>query len=150
MSARIVHLADYRLARSPVAGQLQAHLGPCGAGAAVASPPDFVSNFQFWSGASGKRYVHTVYSLVECPALPAANYVLVRRDANGRCQALAVGRLTNTTPSINVAEIRQRGALLGATEVHIHLLADGKRQMKLIEQDVRSGQFPASSWSAHH
>lgn len=147
MSAVIVHLADYRLAKAararPVPGEVAASGG-------AGPSADFVSSFQFWTGASGKRYVHSVYSLTECPELPAANYVLVRRDAGGRCHALAVGRLTSTAASANVAEIRQRGALLGATEVHVHLLAEGRRQMKDIERDLRSAQFPVSTWSVQH
>lgn len=159
MSARIYYLEDYRLARAGNskaavsastemrASELQ---GQACAGPAIPRPADFASSFQFWTGASGKRYVHSVYSLRECPELPVANYVLVRRDMDGRCHALAVGRLTCSTPTINMAEIRQRGALLGATEVHVHLLAEGRRQMKDIERDLRGGQFPTSMWSAQN
>lgn len=156
MSARIFHLDDYRLARAGnlTPGSAEQRSGESQErayrGSANSASSDFASSFQFWTGASGKRYVHSVYSLRECPDLPVANFVLVRRDAGGRCHALAVGRLTNATPSVNVAEIRQRGALLGATEVHVHLLAEGRRQMKDIERDLRGGQFPPSNLSAHN
>ena len=39
--------------------------------------------------------------------------------------------------------IRQRGAELGATEVHVHLLADNAKIGKLIEFDLRTGQVEA-------
>ena len=42
------------------------------------------TGFSYWTGISGRRYVHTVYSLLGCPVLPEANYVLVHRDAAGR------------------------------------------------------------------
>jgi hypothetical protein len=133
MVARIIELAVYRaqrsLAKDEAAEQPQR----------VTEPP----RFHFWAGASGKRYVHSVYQLLECPAMPAANYVLVRRGADGRAEALSIGRVTSSTPSLNLAEIRQRGAELGADEVHIHLLADSAKLGKLIEFDLRTGQIEA-------
>ncbi len=146
MSARIFQLDDFRrrkatgaVAAEPVAP------GPCAA--PLTTPPSgLASSFHFWSGASGRRYVHTVYALRDCPELPASNFVLVHRDELGRCRALAVGRLSHRSASLNLAEVRQRGAHLGATEVHVHLLAEGRQQMKTIEQDVRSATFSGT----HH
>lgn len=106
--------------------------------------PDVRERFHFWAGASGQRYVHTIYSLVECPALPQSNYVLVKRDDMGRRCVLSIGRLANGVPTLNLAEIRQRGAELGANEVHVHLLASTAKQSKLIEFDLRTGQVHAT------
>jgi hypothetical protein len=132
MAARIIDLAEVRL-RSIGAP----HEAP-----APSRVPAVVSErFHFWHGASGQRYVHTVYNLIDCPAIPAANYLLVRRDASGVCHALSVGRVAEDAPSLNLAQLRQQGANLGATEVHIHLLAGNARQGKLIEFDLRSGQL---------
>jgi hypothetical protein len=133
MVARIIELALYRAQRS-LAEDEQAER---------ASRAHERTRFHFWSGASGKRYVHSVYELLECPPLPAANYVLVRRRANGRAEALSIGRVGNGAPSLNLAEIRQRGAELGADEVHVHLLADNSKLGKLIEFDLRTGQVEA-------
>jgi len=91
--------------------------------------------FAFWSGASGRRYVHTVYTLIECPELPRANYLLVRRDKAGR-RVLRVGRLTHKAQSLNLAEIRHNGARLGANEVHVHLLGRTEEQRRQIELDL--------------
>ncbi len=129
MVARIIELAVYRAQRTlaheeTVRRAAQAHEA---------------TRFHFWTGASGKRYVHSVYDLVECPPLPAANYVLVRRDSNGRPHALSIGRTTSSVPSLNLAELRHRGAELGANEVHVHLLADNAKVGKLIEFDLRTG-----------
>lgn len=132
MVARIIELAVYRAQRSLPQDE------PAERPRMTESP-----RFHFWAGASGKRYVHSVYELLDCPALPAANYVLVRRDANGRAEALSIGRVTNSAPSLNLAEIRQRGAELGADEVHVHLLADNAKVGKLIEFDLRTGQIEA-------
>ena len=133
MTAAIISLADYKSDRT-AAATLR------GSPAILDGAPDLAGRFQFWTGASGRRYVHTVYSLIECPALPAGNYVLVHRNAEGRRIVLAVGRVSNVTASLNLAEIRRRGAELGANEVHVHLLATNAKQSRLIETDLRSGQ----------
>ena len=70
--------------------------------AAAAVPHDF----RFWTGASGKRYVHTVYELLDCPALPAANYILVRREPGARRKVLSIGRVGNTAASLNLNLLR--------------------------------------------
>lgn len=131
MGAHIIELAEFRARRSESgeAPQSKSEL-PTGA-----------NRFHFWTGASGKRYVHTVYNLLECPALPAGNYVLVRREQNGRHTVLAIGRVSSAAHSLNLAEIRRRGAELGADEVHVHLLANTAKQSKLVEFDLRGGQI---------
>ena len=81
--------------------------------------------------------------LLECPPLPAANYILVRREAGARRKVLSIGRVGHTAPSLNLAEIRQRGAELSADEVHVHLLAETPKLSKLVEFDLRTGQIEA-------
>ena len=130
MAAEIVMLAKYRAAKAQLA------TGAC----LIDGAADLAQRFHFWMGASGRRYVHTVYSLVECPEIPAGNYVLVHRDADGRRQVLAIGRVGHQAASLNLADIRRRGAELGANEVHIHLLAAGAKQSRMVETDLRSAQ----------
>ncbi len=132
MSASIVDLAAYRATRRQSAPPAAEPVKAAGA------------RFQFWTGASGKRYVHTIYDLLECPALPAANYVLVKREAGQRRQILSIGRVRNSSPSLNLAEIRQRGAELGAHEVHVHLLAETSKESQMVEFDLKTGQVEAA------
>ncbi|WP_072395738.1 hypothetical protein [Hyphomicrobium sp. CS1GBMeth3] len=101
------------------------------------------AGFHFWSGASGQRYVHTVYDLLDCPEVPAANFLLVRRDITGQRSVLAIGHLKNQAPSLNLAEIRHRAARLGANEVHIHLLAPSAQERRVVELDLRAGGIDA-------
>ncbi len=131
MSADVVQLADFRSLRRTSKPASQ----PVSEGVSAND------RFLFWSGASGKRYVHTIHSLLDCPELPAANFVLVRRDAGGQRAILAIGRVTSICPGLNLAEIRQRGAQLGANEVHVHLLAQSPQEAKTVEFDLRTGQF---------
>ena len=102
----------------------------------------------YWNGASGIRYVHTVFGLLDCPEMPNANIVLARRAPNGRAEALYIGRVERDVPSLNLAEIR-RTAALGATEVHVHFLAANAEQRELIEADINSagvhGTFGAAA-----
>jgi len=100
---------------------------------------------QFWHGASGRRYVHTIFDLVTCPRLPACTYVLVRRDAKGGRQALRIGAASAEAWSLNLAEIRHRAAQLGANEVHVHLIAADTTGRRQIAQDLQAGQFAEHS-----
>jgi hypothetical protein len=137
MSAEIIALADIRARRHGYA--------TIAAAPAPAQPTDTAPRFHFWTGASGKRYVHTVYSLFDCPPLGIASYVLVRRASRAERTVLAIGRLSNEQGSLNLAEIRQRAATLGADEVHVHLLATSVSECQAVEIDLRTAQFAARS-----
>ena len=106
-----------------------------------ALPQDLPSRLHFWRGASAKRYVHTVYSLIECPPLPRAMYLLVHRDKDGQRKVLHIGRGRSDAATLNLAQVRQRGAQLGANEVHVHFLAETEAQRQLVTCDLRAGQF---------
>jgi hypothetical protein len=102
---------------------------------------EYKERFHFWCGGSGQRYVHTVYDLLDCPEVPAANFLLVHRDASGRRSVLAIGHLKHEAASLNLAEIRHRGARLGANEVHVHLLAPSAQERRIVELDLRAGRI---------
>jgi hypothetical protein len=107
----------------------------------LASPPETGEHFHFWSGGSGQRYVHTVYDLLDCPEVPAANFLLVRREASGRRSVLAIGHLKHNSGSLNLAELRHRSARIGANEVHLHLLATSAQDRRIVELDLRAGRI---------
>lgn len=140
MTARVIQFAE-ALARRQAPAHEAAHLD---------GADDLACRFHFWTGATGRRYVHTVYSLVECPALVAGNYVLVRRDDKGDRAVLAIGSASHDAASLNLADIRRRGAELGANEVHIHLLAGTSKAAKLVEFDLRSGQMNGTHSHIRH
>ena len=96
-----------------------------------------------WQGASGQRYAHSIFNLIECPPLPKVAYALVRRDATGARQVLHIATGTSDAPNLNLARIRQRGAMLGANEVHVHALARTDDERQLVVCDLRAGQFGA-------
>src|SRR5262245_47549302 len=73
-------------------------------------PQDLPARLHFWRGASGRRYVHSVYSLIECPPLPRALYLLVQRNRDGRREVLHIACAEHDASTLNLARIRQRGA----------------------------------------
>jgi hypothetical protein len=130
MGARVIQLAEARARRSAPETQF----------ARQDDASEYQERFHFWCGASGQRYVHTVYDLVDCPEVPAANFLLVHRDAAGRRSVLAIGHLKHEAATLNLAEIRHRGARLGANEVHVHLLAPSVEERRVVELDLRAGR----------
>lgn len=110
--------------------------GPAEEPALVCAEAAFDQAFHYWRGASGRRYLHSVYSLVGCPALPQANYILVRRHEDGTREALAFGDTKDDAISLNLAYLRHAGAKIGANEVHIHLLAETAHDRALVEADL--------------
>lgn len=133
MSAVVIDFAAAAAAKratKPATGSLQTSPSYSGV--------DLAHDFTFWNGASGIRYVHTVFGLLDCPEVPNANVVLVKRTPTGRAEALSISRVEHNAPSINLAEIRRTAAMLGATEVHVHLLAHTAEQRRAIELDLNS------------
>ena len=92
-----------------------------------------------WQGASGHAYQHIVYSLLDCPRIPEVNYVLARRGADGERRVLKIGRTDHDAQTLNLARIRHEGALLGANEVHLYVMARTDTERAQIEFDLVAG-----------
>lgn len=91
---------------------------------------------QIWRGASGAPYIHTVSTLLFCPEMPESTYLLVRREVDGSARVLRVGSLENQAWSLNLAQIRQVGAALGANEVHIRPQAGSPAERARVAFDI--------------
>jgi hypothetical protein len=115
--------------------------GPADEPALVCSEAAFDQAFHYWRGASGRRYLHSVYTLIGCPALPRANYILVRRYDNGTRVALAFGQTKDDAVTLNLAHLRHEGAKIGANEVHIHLLAETTEDRGDVEADLTAAHM---------
>lgn len=92
---------------------------------------ELAGRFAYWRGRSGRRYIHTVYALGECPPLPGGVYVAVARDAFGRRRAVAAGRLS---PLWDLAA----SVPAGCEEVHVHLLAGTDAEAQAAAEDLRA------------
>jgi hypothetical protein len=108
--------------------------------AELPSDPGLQDRFWYWHGASGRKYIHSVYEPENCPPLPGAIYVAVRREGNLRI-ALSVGRFTpfwdGTMMSMEAAHV----ARWGADEVHVHLLAKSAVMAEDILADLRDAMM---------
>jgi hypothetical protein len=94
---------------------------------------DMKDRFFYWSGASGRKYIHSVYNVEACPPLPGAIYVAVKRQGALRI-ALAIGRFAPFEQN-DLDELEY----LGADEVHVHLLAHDVQSATFICNDLKAG-----------
>ena len=100
--------------------------------ASVADMPDLSERFWYWQGASGRKYIHSVYGLESCPPLPGAIYVGVKRQGTMRI-AVSVGRFLPIWQShLGVDEM-----IGDVDEVHVHLLAKNTPESDQVLSDLR-------------
>ena len=93
--------------------------------------------FWYWHGASGRRYIHSVYRLQTCPPLPGAVFLAVRSLGNLRT-VLGAGRFAGlwnvNIPAGNAAHWQN----LGADEIHVHLLSRDEAEAREIAADLEA------------
>jgi hypothetical protein len=96
---------------------------------------------QTWRSGTGRLFHFTATPLFTCRAPARAAYVLARRDSAGHAVALFVGVALSLAPTLNPARIRERAAILGATEVHVLDLshAPGTYAARRLVRDLRAG-----------
>ena len=91
--------------------------------------------FWYWYGASGARYIHSVYGVDSAPLLPGAVYIAARKVDRRTRQAVACGIVTPA----EIADSARFFALLrsaGAEELHVHLLASCPAEAAQIRKDL--------------
>ena len=118
---------------------------PLGGGQSLAGAPlaalsgsALARRFWTWTGASGRRYICSVFAAGECPAFAEAIVIAVGVDREGSRRALLIG---DSGPRLRVEGARPwdwRGSAeleaIAADEVHVHLLCDsGPRRRAAIE-----------------
>jgi hypothetical protein len=108
--------------------------------AELPSDPGLQDRFWYWHGASGRKYIHSVYAPDNCPPLPGAIYVAVRRQGRMR-MALSVGRFTPFWDGTMMSTEASHVARLGADEIHVHLLAKSSLMAEDILADLRDALF---------
>lgn len=94
--------------------------------------------FWYWQGASGRKYIHSIYEPNNCPPLPGALYVGVRRDGGGR-QAVILGRFL-VPAGFGVVQPMFSG--LDLDEIHVHLLARNPAEASAILADLQRAFAP--------
>ena len=105
--------------------------------AAISRDGDFADRFWYWHGASGKRYIHSVYAAESCPPLPGAVFVAVRRSGDLR-EAVAVGRFSRLWDVAAGITGGLELEKLGAHELHVHLLAREEEAIEAVVDDIQT------------
>jgi hypothetical protein len=131
MGRSALRLVASRGSGARTAGNARTLIDVCGIG----------HDFHYWEGASGARYLHSVYPLLDCPELPKANYIVVRRLANGDCVPLSIGQTQDDAVSLNLAHLRHEAARLGGNELHIHVMTNSAEERATVEHDLTEGQL---------
>lgn len=95
-----------------------------------------------WRGRSGRRYIVGVHPLVETEILDVTEAVIiaVKRDGDGTAHvidiATAGSRPSEQARTRWMCNVRARGA----TEMHVHRLADGDEERRAIIDDLREDE----------
>jgi hypothetical protein len=93
--------------------------------------------FWYWHGASGRRYIHSVYSPEKCPPLPGAVFLAVRRLGTIRT-VLTAGRFAGLW-DVNIATgDASHWRDLGANEIHVHLLSRDDEEARAVVRDLHA------------
>jgi hypothetical protein len=93
--------------------------------------------FWYWHGASGRRYIHSVYRPETCPPLPGAVFLAVKSLGNLRT-VLGAGRFAALWDVNIPAENTAHWASLGANEIHVHLLSRDETEARWIAADLKA------------
>ena len=91
--------------------------------------------FWYWHGASGRRYIHSVYRPETCPPLPGAVFLAVRSLGNLRT-VLGAGRFAGLWDINLPVDNAAHWASLDANEIHVHLLSRDDTEARRIAGDL--------------
>lgn len=81
-----------------------------------------------------------MYPLFGVPDFDSAVYIFVRRNADGACDPVYVGQTSDTHRRMS-EHLRDKlvyAMILGANEIHVHLLAETKADRFAVETDLRN------------
>jgi hypothetical protein len=98
----------------------------------------------WWRGETGNWYIHTIFSINNLPEIECCNYILARPSENGYRYALYNGQTGDGSNRLTISQHEKfRPAInMGATEVHVHLLAQSEKARFEIETDLRRSLKP--------
>ena len=103
--------------------------------AALADEP-LSPRFCAWRGASGRRYIASVYEARACPAYCDAALIAVAVDADGARRVVALAD-TGAFPEPVVARLEQTLAPIAERlEFHLHLLAESSAERRAALDDL--------------
>ena len=110
----------------------------------------FRDRFWYWSGKSGTRYIHSIYSPDACPPLPGAIYVTVQKLANGKRVAVEVGRFCEDWGYVQGLIDDHRVGFCDIDEIHVHLLAKSDDNADEVVKDIAGAIGPHPVFTGFH
>ncbi|THD45799.1 MAG: hypothetical protein E7774_07275 [Bradyrhizobium sp.] len=107
-----------------------------GAPLAALAEEELSPRFFAWRGASGRRYIASIYEARLCPAYCDAALIAVAHDAAGRRRIIALAD-TGAFPEPVVARLAESLAPFAERlEFHLHLLATGADERRATLDDL--------------
>jgi hypothetical protein len=102
--------------------------------------------FRVWAGASGRRYICSVYPLGEPPAFDCGRAIVaaVRKSAAGGAAIVFVFQPGAADEADELRRWAQKARQRGANEWHVHLLAESPAARQFAARDLAppSSGFP--------
>jgi hypothetical protein len=99
-----------------------------------------------WRGRSGRRYIVGIHPVAEAEIAEVSEAIIiaVRRDAEGTAHVIDIA--TAGAHPNEQARARWASAMRsrGATEMHVHRLANGDQERRAIVDDLREDESRAS------
>ena len=97
----------------------------------------FADRFRTWIGASGRRYVFSVFEPTDCPAYCGAVLIAAVVEANGERRAIRFADTGEFPEPALSSMMRVCSAATERFEFHLHLLADAASERRAILEDLR-------------
>ena len=98
-------------------------------------------HFMFWRGACGQRYLATVYPIDALPDYSGVVVILARRCETGQREAVSIVQVEAPFQA-DALSLVPEAVKLGATEAHVHFLAQTAKERRAIVMDLQ-GHAPA-------
>jgi hypothetical protein len=102
---------------------------------AALAEASFAQRFRHWRGASGRRYIFSVYDPLACPSYDNAVLIAAAYDEAGDARIVLVVD-TGALPDIALARAKEQTAEFEAPEFHIHLLATTRAERLALIEDL--------------
>lgn len=96
----------------------------------------------WWQGRSGYWYPHSIVTNLDDLFETSAIYIMVRREPNRLATPLYIGKADDLRERFLSHEKRELARILGASELHIHLLARNEQELSAIEVDLIKAHSP--------
>jgi hypothetical protein len=108
---------------------------------AALADASFAQRFRHWRGASGRRYIFSVYDPLACPSYDNAVLIAASRDQQGEARIVFIAD-TGALPEIVLARAKEETAAFGGAEFHIHLLAATRAERSTLIEDLAPSGGP--------